>query len=283
MVFLNIFWLNAFPHRLGVSQTLSPRAIITGLGVDYNKHCRIEYGQYVQMHEKDNNSMTTRTIGALALRPTGNQQGGYYFYSLSSGQRLHRTHWTELPMPAEAGDCVHALARRARAHRGLTFTYGHGNDLDALYPEDDDDADSNYDPQHDDTASEDDSDDSDFDDSDSASSDDTSQDSDDEPDDYPDLVAPPTAELTGVNQTPDELTGVNQTPNEPIDNEETPGVDDHTDLESYVKKLEAELDEEIVEIDAIDSDYNPITYPETSDIELDTTLDTIADYEADVI
>ena len=37
MVFLNIFWLNAFPHRLGVSQTLSPRALITGLGVNYKK------------------------------------------------------------------------------------------------------------------------------------------------------------------------------------------------------------------------------------------------------
>jgi hypothetical protein len=111
MVFLNIFWLNAFPHRLGVSQTLSPQAIITGLGVGYNKHCHIEYGQYLQTHEKHNNSMTTRTIGALALHPTGNQQGGYYFYSLSSGQRLHRTHWTELPMPAKVRDRVHALAR----------------------------------------------------------------------------------------------------------------------------------------------------------------------------
>jgi hypothetical protein len=153
----------------------------------------------VQTHEKYNNSMTTRTIGALALRPTGNQQGGYCFYL--SGQRLHRTHWTELSMPADARDRVHTLARGARAHRGLTFTGGHGNNLDALYPEDGDDADSNYDPQHNDTASEDDSDDSN-----SASSDDTSQASSDEPDDYPDLVAPPTAELTGVNQTPDELT-----------------------------------------------------------------------------
>jgi hypothetical protein len=48
--------INAFPHRLGVSQTLSPRTIVTGLEVDYNKHCRIEYGQYVQTHEKHDKS-----------------------------------------------------------------------------------------------------------------------------------------------------------------------------------------------------------------------------------
>jgi hypothetical protein len=62
---------------LGISQTMSPRSITTGLDVDYNKHCRIEYGQYVQTHEKHDNSMVTRAVGALALRPTGNQQGGY--------------------------------------------------------------------------------------------------------------------------------------------------------------------------------------------------------------
>jgi hypothetical protein len=92
MVFLSVFGINAFPHKLGISQTLSPRTLITGLRIDYDKHCPVEYGQYVQTHKKHDNTMTLRTIGTLALRPTGNQQGGYYFYSLMLGQRLHRTH-----------------------------------------------------------------------------------------------------------------------------------------------------------------------------------------------
>jgi hypothetical protein len=92
MVFLSIFWLNTLPHRLGVSQTLSPRTIVTALGADYTKHCRIEYGQYVETHEKHDNTMKAHPAGALALLPNGNQQGGHYFYSLMSGQRLHRTH-----------------------------------------------------------------------------------------------------------------------------------------------------------------------------------------------
>jgi hypothetical protein len=149
MVFLAVFWLNAFPHRLGISQTLSPRTIVTGLHIDYNKHCRIEFGQYVQIHEQHDNSMAPRTVGALALRPTGNQQGGYYFYSLMSGKRLHRTHWTALPMPAEVKDRVHALARRARANRGLTFTDSAGNDLDDILLDSDDGTDSDYDPDDD--------------------------------------------------------------------------------------------------------------------------------------
>jgi hypothetical protein len=120
------------PHRLGMSQDLSPHSIVTGLDVDYTKHCRAKYGQYVQTHEKHDNTMQARTVGALALRLTGNQQGGYYFYSLMSGQRLHRTHWTELPMPGEVKDRVHALARRANARRGLTFTDNDGNNLDEL-------------------------------------------------------------------------------------------------------------------------------------------------------
>jgi hypothetical protein len=144
MVFLSVFWVNAFPHKLGISQQLSPRTIVTGLHIDYLKHCRIQFGQYVQTHEKHNNTMTSRTIGALALRPTGNQQGGHYFYSLMSGQRLHRTHWTELPMPAEVKDRVHGLARRANANRGLLFTDSDNVNLDTLYPAADDDNDSNY-------------------------------------------------------------------------------------------------------------------------------------------
>jgi hypothetical protein len=58
MVFSSVFWLNAFPNRLGISNTMSPRTIVTGLTIDFAKHCRIEYGQYVQTHEK----MTTRWL-----------------------------------------------------------------------------------------------------------------------------------------------------------------------------------------------------------------------------
>ena len=62
-----------------MSEYLSPREIITGSGIDFHKHCQLEFGSYVQTHEDHDNTMATRTIGAIALRPTGNSQGGYYF------------------------------------------------------------------------------------------------------------------------------------------------------------------------------------------------------------
>jgi hypothetical protein len=46
-----VFWLNSFPHQSGVSDTLSPRTILTGMNVDYLNHCRLEFGTYVHTHE----------------------------------------------------------------------------------------------------------------------------------------------------------------------------------------------------------------------------------------
>jgi hypothetical protein len=34
------FWLNSFPHPDGISDTLSPRTIVTGRTVDFRRHCR---------------------------------------------------------------------------------------------------------------------------------------------------------------------------------------------------------------------------------------------------
>jgi hypothetical protein len=73
MIMLSIFWLNAFPHRLGILQTMSSRNIVTGLDADYNKHCRIEFGKYVQTHKKHDNSMTTRTVGGGPWPSTNRQ------------------------------------------------------------------------------------------------------------------------------------------------------------------------------------------------------------------
>jgi hypothetical protein len=122
MINASVFWLNAFPHRLGFSPTLSPRTIITGKHVDYNRHCRYEFGQYVQTHEEHGNSMQCRTIGALALRPTGNDQGNFLFFSLSTGRLLNRVHATSLPMPDDVIDRINTIGRRQKADPGLVFT-----------------------------------------------------------------------------------------------------------------------------------------------------------------
>ena len=108
---------------------MSPRAIMTGQRITYDKHCKLEFGTYVQTHEKHNNSMDSRTSGAIALRPSGNKQGGHYFLSLHTGKRILRNNWTVLPMPNDVVDAVHRLAAASKQARGITFTDKDGNIL----------------------------------------------------------------------------------------------------------------------------------------------------------
>ena len=51
------FWLNVFPRRGGISKTYGPRAIILGTVIDYEQHCQLETGQYVEAHEKIENTL----------------------------------------------------------------------------------------------------------------------------------------------------------------------------------------------------------------------------------
>ena len=145
LIMTQIFYWNSLPKTSGVSNTLSPRAIVTGLRIDYN-HCKLRFGQYVQTHEESSNDTgKERTVGALALRPSGNQQGGYRFYSLSSGRVIKRNRWTVLPMPKEVTDRVHKLSRRQE--EGIEFLDRNQqplSDEDDATDDDDDDDDSTY-------------------------------------------------------------------------------------------------------------------------------------------
>jgi len=150
-----VFWLNAFASRSGISKTLSPRTIVSGDTVSFDLHCKYDFGEYVQTHEEHGNDMASRTVGALALRPTGNKQGGFYFFSLTSGQVLNRNYATKLPMPNEVIERVHLLARRQKANMGgLVFGDRDRNIIDDEFVdevnENDDENDEDYVPSDDD-------------------------------------------------------------------------------------------------------------------------------------
>ena len=204
-----VFWLNAFPPRGGISTTLSPRAIVTGQTVHHDRHCKYEFGQYVQTHEPHDNTMAPRTVGAIALRPTGNAQGSYYFFSLDSGRVINRLHATPLPMPNEVKDRVLLLARRQKANPGLIFLDRHRQPFDDDM--DDDASDHGPDDEDDDDGTDDD--DSSYHPDDTSDAFDSDDDDADDANDYPDY-----AENTGVEDADD-------------DDEQTPGVDDDDDDE----------------------------------------------------
>jgi hypothetical protein len=101
--------------------------------------------------------MKTRTTGAIATKPTGNAQGGHWFYSLTTGRMLDRRQWTPLPMPSDVIERIHVLAKASQV--GMNFTnmrneiYDDFNDNDSDY---DSDEDSDYDSDDESSAGDDD-------------------------------------------------------------------------------------------------------------------------------
>ena len=148
-----VYWLNAFPHQDSISNTLSLWTIITRQTVDFNCHCHYEFGKYIQMHEQHDNTMVPQTIDALMMCLTGNAQGNYYFFSLSTGHIINHAHAMKLPMPDDMISQVHVLAWCQKVANGLIFL-DHNQILGVkkhqLNCKDFDDDDSDFDPNDDD-------------------------------------------------------------------------------------------------------------------------------------
>jgi len=82
---------------------------------------------YVQTQEKHDNSMEPRTSGAIALRPSGNEQGVHYFLRLHTGKWILRNNRTVLPIPNDMVDAIHRLAAALKQAGGITFMDKNGN------------------------------------------------------------------------------------------------------------------------------------------------------------
>ena len=65
-----------------MSDTKGPGQLILGNTVDYKNGCRLQPGEYVQVHQEDeprNIIAIDRAVGAISLGPQYNLQGGYFF------------------------------------------------------------------------------------------------------------------------------------------------------------------------------------------------------------
>jgi hypothetical protein len=126
--------------------------------------------------------MHTRTTGAIATTPTGNTQGGHWFYSLATGRMLGRFQWNPLPMPSDVIERIKVLAKASQA--GMNFT-NMRNEL--YYDNEDSDSDSDADS---------------YTDSEYNSDDASSDDEDDADDDYDDFISGVDTDNPG-NSNPD--------------------------------------------------------------------------------
>jgi hypothetical protein len=112
VVFSVMWWLNYFPPKGGISKTISPQTIVTGMPPDAEKHCQIPFGAYAQVHVEpnpSNDAMTSQTVGGISLGPTGNLQGTYHFLSLLTGRVIKARSFTPLPMPKEVVRAIETM------------------------------------------------------------------------------------------------------------------------------------------------------------------------------
>jgi hypothetical protein len=116
-----------FRTKVGVSDTLSPKTIMSGETLDYKKHLSLQIGQYCQVHEENNprNSQIAWTNGAIYLGPSGNLQGGFKFFALNNGKKILHRSWDVMSMPDLVIARVSALGIDQPQH--MTFTDRHGH------------------------------------------------------------------------------------------------------------------------------------------------------------
>jgi hypothetical protein len=92
--------LNLFPAKGGISLYFSLRTILGLPVLDYDKHCAVPFGAYVQANHETNqtNSNAARTLDAIYLRPAVNMQGGHELYDLNSNRVITRARVTQIPV-----------------------------------------------------------------------------------------------------------------------------------------------------------------------------------------
>ena len=140
LVYYVVAWLNNFPPKGGVSKTISPRQMFTGEKIDFNKHCKLQFGEYVQVHEENlpTNSMTPRATGAIALGSNYNLKAGYKFLSLNTGKLITRRSFTPVPLTQDVKARVEQLGISDNIPNKLLF---HDRNMEESL--EDDDADTN--------------------------------------------------------------------------------------------------------------------------------------------
>ena len=112
MVLNAVTQLNLAPAKGGVSEYYSPHVIMKRPVLDWNKHCRFEFGTYVQAHQDNNQTNTNvpRTIGGIYLRPCWDRQGGHELMHLETGEVVTRQNIVAILITANVITAVEKMA-----------------------------------------------------------------------------------------------------------------------------------------------------------------------------
>jgi hypothetical protein len=98
LVFYCVRAVNMTIHTGGPT-SVSPRGAFLGVKTDYDRDCRVSFGDYVEATDPySDNTMKARTQSCIALLPTGTQ-GTVHMLSLTTGKSIKRDQFKILPPP----------------------------------------------------------------------------------------------------------------------------------------------------------------------------------------
>jgi hypothetical protein len=128
LIYHVVLWLNAFPAKSGVSETLSPHKIVYQHKLDFAKHCRLLFGMYCEVHDEPmpTISMVTCSTPEIVLGSMGNLQGTYKFFSLVMGKKVKRHAFTPNPMPDLVIRKVKVYGKSTALPGSFNFTHRNG-------------------------------------------------------------------------------------------------------------------------------------------------------------
>jgi hypothetical protein len=114
---------NFFPPKGGISSTISPRVILHKVNLDYNKHCAIPLGSYVQALDDPppakKITLAPRAIDGIYLRYQDSSQGGHQILDLRTQQVITRQKVQIIPVTSSVVQLVHDIAKQDRMPEGL--------------------------------------------------------------------------------------------------------------------------------------------------------------------
>jgi hypothetical protein len=111
-----------------VSEKYSTRELVSRHKLDAKLHCKTPFGAYCEVHTDPDitNTMKPRTRWGICLGPTGNLQGSHKFMSLTTGKRIVRHKFTEMPLSNSVKKQVAKWASKDHTITGLKFMDKHG-------------------------------------------------------------------------------------------------------------------------------------------------------------
>lgn len=137
LVMYQTLMLNVFPAKGGISSHYSPHVILGRRHIDFDKHYKCEFGEFVLTHmePKPSNKGDMRGIDSIYLRPrTDIPQGGHYTMNLHTGKVLTSSKVTIYPMTQVVIGAVEKMAK-SQGMKPLRFYGPYGDNLrDDVHP-----------------------------------------------------------------------------------------------------------------------------------------------------